>query len=70
MSDRYDLAAIHERGVYALCTDDGSAEARAFVVQAERRGHRVERLPVEEACRRHRAFLATLPEFAGLITDD
>lgn len=69
MDERYDFVAFNEKGAYALCEDDGSADASAFVRRIERRGHRVERLPVEEACRRHRAFLATLPEFAGLIAD-
>lgn len=69
MSERYDFVAYNEMGAYALCEDDGSTESVAFVRRMERRGHRVERLPVEEACRRHRAFLATLPEFAGLISD-
>lgn len=70
MSEEHDFAAIHERGVYALCTADDSPEAKAFIAQVERYGHRVERLPRDEAVKRHRAFLATLPEFKGLLAED
>ncbi|GJD55201.1 hypothetical protein [Methylobacterium dankookense] len=68
MRERYDFAAINERGVYALHSDDGSADGLAFVRKARARGHWVERLPVEEACERHIAYLqATWPAFAEVF---
>ena len=63
----HDWIAINDRGVYACMWDDGGNDIPDWIEAVKARGHRVERVPVEEAVRRHRAYLATLPEFAGLI---
>ena len=65
----HDYIAISDRGVVACCSDDGWPGAELWAQVARDAGYRVERVPVEEAVRRHRAYLATLPEFAGLIKD-
>ncbi len=61
-----DYIAISDRGVIGCCSADwpGSAD---WLREVRRQGYRVERVPVEEATRRHRAYLATLPEFKELI---
>jgi hypothetical protein len=68
MAETYDLIAINERGVYAICSDEAGAdyveEFRRDVLAA---GHVLARAPTREACERHRAYLATLPEFAALL---
>jgi hypothetical protein len=68
MSERYDFIAISPRGVYALHEDDGpSLDTAEFIVRAEERGHRVERVPVAEAVERHLAYLRQNKGFAKLI---
>lgn len=70
MTDRYDFIAINSLGVYALCEDlpgDPGKAAAAFIARAHNLGHRVERVPVAEACERHLAYLAQDPGFAKLI---
>lgn len=70
MTERYDYIAINDRGVYALCQDDprDPETTTDFIDTAEMRGHRVERVLVAEAVERHRAYIAELPAFAGLIS--
>lgn len=60
MDDRYDFIAINARGVYGLCEDlpgDPEGVAADFIARAHNLGHRVERVPVAEACERHLAYL-------------
>lgn len=64
--DPHDWIAINDRGVYACMWDDGGNDIPGWIEAVKARGHRVERVPVGEAVRRHRAYLATLPELAGL----
>jgi hypothetical protein len=69
MGRTYDLIAVNERGVYAICSDECSRKEKdKFIRDALKRiGNRVERVTTEEAVSRHRAYLASLPEFAGLL---
>lgn len=69
MAETYDLIAVSERGVYALCSDECSRKEKdKFIRDALKHvGGRVERVTTEEAVNRHRSYLATLPEFAGLL---
>lgn len=67
MTPTHDLIAINERGVYAICYDDGSPEAGEFAAEARRRGDRVERVALKEACDRHLAYLSGLPAFRGVL---
>ncbi len=56
---RYDFVAVGPHGVYAVTEDvPGSPEVTRFIAHAQRRGYRVERVPVAEAVERHKAFLA------------
>lgn len=63
----HDWIAISDRGVIGCCSDIDNQDVGAWIAAARRQGYRVERVPLEEAVRRHRAYLATLPEFKGLI---
>lgn len=67
MSERYDYIAIGPQGVYAIHEDDGSADTTEFIHMAADRGHRVERVPVAEAVKRHLAYLRQDPNMAALI---
>jgi hypothetical protein len=70
MDDRYDYIAIGPYGVYALCEDlpgDPGWAAANFVARAHNLGHRVERVPVAEACERHLAYLRQDPRMAAII---
>ncbi len=68
MTERYDFVAFNDRGAYAICEDDGSAEAQRFVLNARYNGDVVERLPVAEACQKHHAYLeATWPAYAEMV---
>ncbi|NEU14700.1 hypothetical protein G3T14_21715 [Methylobacterium sp. BTF04] len=68
MTDTYDIIAISDRGVYAICSEDAGEDWVAeFVRDAHRAGNRTERVTTAEACRRHLAYLGTLDRFQGLI---
>lgn len=66
----FDLAAINDRGVYAISIDDGSAASREFMREILDQGHTIQRMPRGEAVARHLAYLnETWPEFAALSRD-
>lgn len=64
---RIDIVAINESGhVIAMAESDKGAGDRAFSRDYSRK-FRVEKMPVEEACDRHMAYLATIPAFQSII---
>jgi uncharacterized protein YciU (UPF0263 family) len=68
MTERFDFIAIGPYGVYALCEDIlGCDDGRLFCNQVKARGHRVERVTVAEACRRHLEFLNQNKVFAEVF---
>ena len=68
MSQRYDYVAVNPEGVYALCEDCPDSGSAKFIADALKAGHRVDRVTVDEAVRRHKDYLRTLPEFQELVT--
>jgi hypothetical protein len=69
MSETYDIIAISDRGVYAICSEEVSTDhLTEFVRDALAHGDRIERVTTGEAVRRHREYLSTLDSFKGLLS--
>ena len=68
MAERYDWIAIGPYGVYALMDAECSAEEFAeFRDEALSKGHRVDIVPVREACDRHLAFLSRMKDVSAAL---
>ena len=68
MAETYDIIAVSDRGVYAICSEDAGPKWLAeFMQDALKAGDRLERVTTAEACRRHLEYLGTLDRFKGVF---
>lgn len=71
MSELDSLVGLDSEGrVYAVhATGFGDEADREFIAEILDAGDRVQRMTRDEAVRRLREYLATLPEFSGLMAE-